>query len=241
MAASVYFTYDSTTYLVNGVYPTQAEANTAASGDSGTTAYTGAVDEINAEPNGQWYYHATTPFLRQEPRAESATKLQQAAWNAYFWLRNQAGLARELLGLYPSEDIHLVDDIEYWVQEGLAAVCENRFAVLYQSGAQQITTAKKITFCTELVKGSSDYADVYALLDNLPVIRQGVADAGRSLPPSAPFVWVDPRTGLRVPALNAVVMSGPGSGNLDLNVRSGGRPESRRMLRTGEWINSLMG
>ena len=246
MAAAIYFTYHPTTYVVNSVHPTQAEANTAASGDADKTAYVGAIDAINVETDGRWYYHDTSPFLRQEPRSESATKLQQVAWNAYFWLRTQAGLARELIGLYPSEDIHLVDDLEYWVQEGLSAVLEGRMHARYVSGVStRITTAQKIAFCTELVKGSSDYTNVYELLDGLPDIRTGVANAGRELPPTAPFVWVDPRTGTRVPALSAVVMSGPDAGgaeNLNLVVRSGGRvADSRRMIRTGEWINDLTG
>lgn len=210
-----YIAYNTTSKLITRTGTSRLSAKT------GETRPDRNFDEINVEANTDWYYFSSAPNLRQE-YPPSLDKLKEVAWNLHHWLVSQADLAQASRGkYYPNIDINFVEDLEWRTHQGVNAVLTGRLTV-----DTALTLAQKITFCEEMIKGGTDAADVYALLDALPALRQ--ASLANEI--THPIVWVNPTTGTRVATTAARALSGADGLNL--------QPPTTH-LRDGAWINNL--
>ena len=225
---SFHFTYKTPDFTLDGVYETETEARTAA-GRNAATTYGGVSDVLDAEPNGAWYFYSTAPNLRRTPRKSDLERLKDAAFEVHDFFVKEAAVVAGLVGYIPIETITGVQNLEYLFHAGISAVLEGRLTV-----GTPLTTAQKITFAENALLGATDVKTGLQLAAAFPALIKVLGDAGVSLPLTSPIVYVNPSTGARMTAAQAVPFSGTGAGNINLQHHS-----NLTHLVEGAWIKDL--
>lgn len=189
-------------------------------------------DTDDVEPG--WWVHSTGQNVRDYPPLTDTLRLQQAAREVHDFFTREVRGVRDLVGDFPTASIQAVEDVEYRFHQGMSAVLEGRM-----NADITLTLAQKMTFCEQMLLGASDISNAEALVAAYPTLKATAEAAGREVPPSHPVVYVDPRTGTRVTAAQAVILSGPRSAGVAAAALELQEPPTSTHLARGGWIERL--
>ena len=195
-----FFTYRDDNKKLDGIFATQAEANTRG-GTAGITAHNGeiataqrvgqSIDAINVSLSENWWYNSGVIQDHDPALSENTIALREAFGAGHIFLDREAmgiqqyrgSVRREILDLIETEHLHLH---------------EANYAVAHSSA---YTVAQKLAFARALPQGATDAVNLRGLILYLQALN--------SLPqiPDVPIYYVRPDTGARLTVVQALTQS----------------------------------
>lgn len=216
----MWLVYDNATFIIVGVYQTEAAARTATKAGQ-TPVAVPAADMLTV--NVGLFYNTSTSRVQTPSIRSGIADLRDAGHQARRQLRNWREQLTEEGVVQPSAWVALGHDYLAQAEYGLFLALNNHRT----SGNANWTVAQRIALCQQMSRGASDVTSPYTFFQALET------SPGSLIPtPTGPVLWVNVNTGERV-ALNGAI-----NNTTAMNLDVAQLPSAS--IADGSWIDGIM-